>query len=363
MALLSAGCATQVQLPIVASFSDHNEVLVGRATGEKLAATKRVEVVGVVSGTRCSGISQLTHTPAYTHFVGNCFGQEGVATLNCSNGRRITGTWTSRSCTTGYGTGTDQFGNVFLFAYGMSQPAAVAIFESELARVAEKPNLPDVYQPRQVREEKGFSTGTGFYVDRDGVLVTSFHVVEGAAQIAILEPAGRIYEAVLVASDPANDLALLKVAGSANPLPVAPHAEVSKGDEVLTLGYPLVVLQGQEQKATFGRVNALSGARDDIRFLQIDVPIQNGNSGGPLLDKRGQVVGVVTATLDSVSTLKATGQLPQSVNYAVKSDYIAPLVRSYLGNIRQDAKLRRVAGSMSDVVRSAEQSVVLVIAR
>ncbi len=105
-----------------------------------------------------------------------------------------------------------------------------------------------------------------------------------------------------------NDVALLRVEGFiTSSLPVRPTTELRKGDDVIALGYPLVSIQGQEQKATFGRVNALSGATGDDRFLQIDAPIQPGNSGGPLLDAHGNVIGIVTATLNQLETFRAAG--------------------------------------------------------
>ena len=99
-----------------------------------------------------------------------------------------------------------------------------------------------------------------------------------------------------------------------------------RGQEVFTLGYPLIQLQGQEQKATFGRVNALSGLQGNPRFIQMDVPIQPGNSGGPLIDRSGEVLAVVTSMLHQQTTYQMTGVIPQNVNYAVKSDYAWKLV-------------------------------------
>jgi S1-C subfamily serine protease len=80
-------------------------------------------------------------------------------------------------------------------------------------------------------------------------------------------------------------------------LPVAEHFDLKRGDEVLTLGYPSPSLQGIQQKATFGKINASTGLGDDHRFVQVDVPIQPGNSGGPLLNNQGAVVGVTTLRL------------------------------------------------------------------
>ncbi len=109
-------------------------------------------------------------------------------------------------------------------------------------------------------------------------------------------------------------------------LPVRPTTELRKGDDVIALGYPLVSIQGQEQKATFGRVNALSGATGDDRFLQIDAPIQPGNSGGPLLDAHGNVIGIVTATLNQLETFRAAGVVPQNVNYALRTSFLFDLL-------------------------------------
>jgi len=188
-------------------------------------------------------------------------------------------------------------------------------------------------------------------------------VVEDAKEVVLRNSPGEEHTAEYIRGDSANDIALLKVDVEAMPIPIAPYADVSKGDEVFTLGYPLIQIQGQEQKATFGRVNALSGIQDDIRFLQIDVPVQPGNSGGPLIDKRGTVIGVTTATLDQLKALRESGLLPQNVNYAVKPDYIFPIIRSHMdgAGLRMDSE--PASRDIADLVRQMEPSVVLVIAK
>jgi S1-C subfamily serine protease len=146
------------------------------------------------------------------------------------------------------------------------------------------------------------------------------------------------------------------------PLNIGSSFSAAKGSEVMTLGYPLIHIQGQEQKATFGHINFLSGVGNDIRFFQTDVPIQPGNSGGPLLSKKGQVVGIVTATLDQVTTFKKSGSLPQNVNYALKSDYTIPLLKTVGGHIA-NSETQIPSLSFEQIVKRHEKSVVLVIAK
>ena len=151
-------------------------------------------------------------------------------------------------------------------------------------------------------------------------------MIEDASRITVITRLGDELAARAVSADPANDVALLKVDATVEPVPVDASTAVAVGDDVFTLGYPLPVLEGTAQKATFGHVNALSGVHDDIRFFQIDVPVQPGNSGGPLFGSNGKVIGMVSSVLSPEKTLQVAGTLPQNVNYAVKSEYVLPLL-------------------------------------
>lgn len=205
------------------------------------------------------------------------------------------------------------------------------------------------------------ASGTGFIITSSGYIMTNQHVIDGADEISILLESGEALEAVVFREDGANDVAVLKVSYD-HALPAVNFAytdKLKRGDEVMTLGYPLVNLQGQNQKATFGRINAKTGLRDDFRFLQVDIPIQPGNSGGPLINRRGDVVGMITATLKFTATLDKAGSLPQSVNFAVKSDYALPII--------SDLSVTTNAGStknleFSDIATALEKSVVRVLA-
>jgi S1-C subfamily serine protease len=167
--------------------------------------------------------------------------------------------------------------------------------------------------------------------------------------------------ATVVKTDAQHDLALLKAEGSFEPLPVIPSGTVSLGATVATVGYPNVRLQGQSPKLAKGEIAALSGAHDDPRFFQISVPLQPGNSGGALVDGRGNVVGIVSAKLDANAALLTSGALPENVNYAIKSSFLLNLLDSVpelAGKLKAPDTGPR---EFEAVVKSAEQATVLVL--
>ena len=171
------------------------------------------------------------------------------------------------------------------------------------------------------------SSGSGFFVTEDGYLVTSFHVVEGAAHLMIRTEEGTL-PAKLVNADNVNDVAVLKVIGKFAALPIAPSRPTKLGETVFTIGFPNPELQGFAPKVTKGEISSLTGAHDDPREFQISVAVQPGNSGGPLVNHYGNVVGIVEARLADIATLKSTGSLPQNVNYALKSSALSMLLES-----------------------------------
>jgi S1-C subfamily serine protease len=205
-------------------------------------------------------------------------------------------------------------------------------------------------------------SGTGFFVSAEGLLVTNDHVVANADRIRIIDRSGKEYAARLVRRDVANDLALLKVEVTGRPLPVFRGRETAKGEQVFTVGFPLVELQGDDPKATFGRINSVEGAGGDTRFYQIDVPLQPGNSGGPLVNLRGQVVGIVTATLDQRAALRSSGTLHQNVNYALKSTVLIPLLLLEMDVEDLPRNESTEERPVPELVRSVEHSLVRILA-
>jgi len=171
------------------------------------------------------------------------------------------------------------------------------------------------------------ATGSGFFITDDGYLLTDFHVVEGATRIDVKTVAG-VLRATLEKVDPANDIALLKVLGQFHPLSIRSSRNVKLGDSVFTIGFPNIEVQGVQPKLTRGDVNSAAGIQDDPRYFQTSVTVQPGNSGGPLIDLSGDVIGVISMRLDDVKTLERTGSLPQNVNYALKSSFVSAFLES-----------------------------------
>jgi S1-C subfamily serine protease len=204
------------------------------------------------------------------------------------------------------------------------------------------------------------SVGTAWATDR-GYLVTAAHVVEGGKTIEVLQDGEKRGVALLIASDPDNDVAVLKyVPASPRRLRIIPMADkpAGLGKSVFTLGYPEPAVLGQRVKMTAGNVSGEAGLADDARFLQISAPIQQGNSGGPLLGYDGKAVGMVSAKLERFDNDKASLR-PENVNYAVKADYLKPLLRG-LPDLGGYAPVRS-RGSLEDLIAQAKDAVFMLV--
>ncbi|MDO8541742.1 MAG: tetratricopeptide repeat-containing serine protease family protein, partial [Opitutaceae bacterium] len=146
-------------------------------------------------------------------------------------------------------------------------------------------------------DEDPNSTGSGAIVSSSGYVLTAAHVVAGAAKIKVVTVQGsRI--ATIARLDESNDLAILKIDGGAyTALPVSPSRRIRLGQSVATIGFPNIGIQGFSPKLTRGEISSINGFGDDPRGWQISVPVQPGNSGGPLLDEHGNLIGVIVAKL------------------------------------------------------------------
>jgi hypothetical protein len=171
------------------------------------------------------------------------------------------------------------------------------------------------------------STGTGFVVAENRVM-TNHHVIDGCRRVVARTAAGRDIVSRVLASDAQRDLAVLEVVGEIGPvLPFRGNPPVRRGDSVVTYGFPLSGLLSSGPTLTTGDISALAGLQDNPFHFQISAPVQPGNSGGPLFDLYGHVVGVVVSKLNAARVAERTGDIPQNVNFAVKGSEAVEFLR------------------------------------
>lgn len=232
-------------------------------------------------------------------------------------------------------------------------------FEMQLVPVntaASEPPSPAPSVPPSAR--RGRSQGTGFFITDDGYIVSNWHVVRDAGIINVIA-GDDIVRAKVVEKDIPGDLVLLKVSRTGKALALGNSVTARVGEDVFSLGFPMASVQGDEIKFTTGIISSLKGLKDDVAHFQVSVPIQPGNSGGPLLDGNGHVIGVVDSKLNDVPALIATGAVPQNVCYAIKSSRIQNLLESHpevVERLPKDTAAEKM--SAPDVYESAKGSIV-----
>jgi hypothetical protein len=202
------------------------------------------------------------------------------------------------------------------------------------------------------------ASGSGVVVGGGGLVLTAAHVVEGASVVKVFTQDGFL-SAKVVAVDSEKDVAVLRCPVGSRPVPVAPSDGVRLGQPVFTIGFPHIDFQGLSPKLTTGEISSAEGMQDDPDQWQVSVPVQSGNSGGPLFDESGNVIGIIDAKLDAGTVAAATGDVPQNVNYAVKSACALPLLAPF------KVELPPLSGpsqeKLEDVVARVRGAVVLIV--
>ena len=177
-------------------------------------------------------------------------------------------------------------------------------------------------------ENEWKGNGTGFFIDKSGYIATNYHVVEDATEIEIefvRNGTKQKFPAKVVQSDKQNDISIIKITSpdfdSFAKLPFNFKTNISDvGSNVFALGYPLLSLMGDEIKFTDGKISSKTGIQGDITTYQISVPIQPRNSGGPLFDFNGNLIGITS------SGINRKLDITENVNYAIKSSYLKNLI-------------------------------------
>jgi serine protease Do len=208
-----------------------------------------------------------------------------------------------------------------------------------------------------VEDSIGGSQGSGFVIHPDGYILTCAHVVENEKKATVWLQSNR-FDADVVYKDVDKDLALLKLADNKTPLPSLAfdfNGDYKMGQDVYTIGFPLSSILGNSPRLNKGLLSSTVGLKDDPDFLQVSTQIQPGNSGSPLLNDKGVVVGVMQSTLNPLSVMQRTGGgLPQNVNFALKTH----MIREFADNCPENIPLKTdtpQSSSFEDVKNSVAQ--------
>ena len=171
------------------------------------------------------------------------------------------------------------------------------------------------------KDSNTVTSGTGFFVDGQGHILTNNHVIKDCSNYRVTRTGDIAHPAEVLRTDQTNDLAVLKIdAPSPTPYALLKQSGVRVGDQIATFGYPLAGTLSSSGVLTSGNISSLAGMNDDVRHFQISAPIQPGNSGGPLLDMYGNVVGITNMKLNELAAADATGSISQNVNFAIKAN-------------------------------------------
>ena len=197
-------------------------------------------------------------------------------------------------------------------------------------------------------------TGSGFAISRTTHIVTNAHVVAQCKSLRVLSGAQQASGRVL-AIDVDADLAVLQTSLSVpKTMAMRSSPALRLGESVIAFGFPLTGALSQGGNLTTGNVSALAGLRDDPKYIQVTAPVQPGNSGGPLLDGGGNVIGVITAKLDALAVAKRTGDVPQNVNFAVRAEVLEAFLQTH--KIPYDVAVTDSQLAVADVAEAAKQA-------
>ena len=224
-------------------------------------------------------------------------------------------------------------------------------------------NSPSKEEPVSVPDEENelipFSNGTGFFVNTDAYLVSNYHVVEKCQYVGAAIN-GELLNVRVMASDIVNDLIVGKVENldQSSYLPLSMEGAYL-GDNIIAAGYPLADKLSDSLKVTRGIVSSMSGMNNNYSEYQIDAAVQDGNSGGPLIDNSGNVVGVVVSQLNKYRLLVEEETIPENVNFAIKSQNLENFLKA--NNIEYETKRSGNVIQNRLVAKSAQDATMMLL--
>ena len=233
--------------------------------------------------------------------------------------------------------------------------------------------------PKSSLPPKSSTSGSGFFVSKSGHVITNQHVVGDCKRVSVGDSVKKQVTADVLETDRRNDLALLKISSlkmasvetksliqklGIKIVPLASDGllrseDVDLGEKVLVAGYPYGEMFSNSIKVTGGMVSANRGLGNDTGQFQMDAAVQPGNSGGPIYDENGNIVGVVVAQLNKMKFAKQSGSMPENVNFGIK----ASTVKQFLSSSGLPTKWSEHSKRMStrDLAKIAQKQTVMVV--
>ncbi len=215
----------------------------------------------------------------------------------------------------------------------------------------EKPNIEPKQNSRPSNNNQivTASSGSGFAVSATGHVVTNHHVIEGCQKVFVHRK-GRKFQTDIISFDAQNDLALLK--GNFRPDIVLPLTtnKPQLAQDIYVSGYPFGLNISSSVKVKKGIISSLTGIGNNLAEMQIDAALQSGNSGGPILDEYGNLVGVAVAKLDVKFALKNFGAIPENTNFGVKANIVEALLDANGVNYKQGKAEKPSGAEFSNIL-------------
>lgn len=216
-------------------------------------------------------------------------------------------------------------------------------------------------EPSLSPEDKNISaSGSGLLLSGNGYIITNHHVIQDAKTIIVdvyNDGSQKSYKAKLIAQDPANDLAVIKISDtlfhSSYPINYKLKGEglPEIGSSAYTIGYPMALSgMGKEPKFSDGRISSKTGYNNDINSFQTTIPVQPGNSGGPVFNDRGELIGLINARISNAD----------NVSYAIKLNYIKSLLETLPEDLKFQSSTDLSTLKLEDQIKNIINFVVLI---
>ena len=184
---------------------------------------------------------------------------------------------------------------------------------------------PQITETENSNETREVASGTGFYVSNEGHIITNYHVIDGCMDMKV-HTKGRIIPTLRIADDELNDLALLKISETPSHVFALSNDSPFPLQEIIVAGFPFGDRYSSTLKFTQGIVSSLAGIGDNYSEIQIDAALQQGNSGGPIIDEYGNIVAVAVAKLDAKYMFDNFGIIPENTNFGIKASAVKNLL-------------------------------------